>query len=153
MDTTNVPPLINTKDEEHLRLLATFHYVVAGLGALFACFPLLHVAMGIMMLSDPKFLAPANSAPPPPAFLGWLFIAFPAMFILFGWAAAICTFISGRFIAKREKRMFSFVVGALLCMFMPFGTVLGIFTIIVLSRESVQRLYDIAARVQSTAAS
>lgn len=59
-----------------------------------------------------------------------------------GWAGAICTFISGRLLAKRRKRMFSFVMAALLCMFMPFGTVLGIFTIMVLSRESVQRLYE-----------
>jgi len=29
-------------------------------------------------------------------------------------------------------------------MFIPFGTVLGVFTIIVLSKESVQRLYKIS---------
>lgn len=54
----------------------------------------------------------------------------------------MCTFISGRCLARRRNRLFSFVMAAFLCMFMPFGTVLGIFTIIVLSRESVKRLYE-----------
>ena len=141
MDTTNVPPIVGNQDEEHLRLLATFHYVVAGLGALFACMPLMHVAMGVMMHTDPSFMGGGKSAPPP-AFMGYFFIAMGGAFVLFGWAAAVCTFISGRFLAKRRKRMFSFVVAALLCMFFPFGTVLGVFTIIVLSRDSVQRLYE-----------
>ena len=43
--------------------------------------------------------------------------------------------------AKRRKRMFSYVMAAILCAFMPFGTVLGVFTLIVLGRESVRQLY------------
>ena len=37
--------------------------------------------------------------------------------------------------------MFCLVMGAVECVFMPFGTVLGIFTIIVLMRESVKPLF------------
>jgi hypothetical protein len=44
--------------------------------------------------------------------------------------------------AKRRGRVFSFVVAAILCLFMPFGSVLGIFTIIVLNRLSVRQLYE-----------
>lgn len=33
------------KDLEHLRLLSIFHYVVGGLIALFACFPIIHLMM------------------------------------------------------------------------------------------------------------
>jgi hypothetical protein len=136
------PPLANpSKDEEHLRLLAIFHYVVAALGAMFASLPLVHVALGVMMISHPGWMRSGQNEPPPAA-VGYLFIFLGGIFVLMGWAAAICTFVSGRLLAKRRRRMFSFIVAALLCMFMPFGTVLGIFTIIVLSRESVQRLYQ-----------
>ena len=135
-------PDARSKDEEQLKLLAIFHYVVAALGALFACFPLIHVGMGLMILLNPEFLARGQKSPPPPPALGYLFILMGAVFVLAGWAAAICTLISGRMLAQRRRRMFSFVMAALLCAFMPFGTVLGIFTIIVLSRESVQRLYE-----------
>ena len=34
------------QDTEHLRLLAIFHYVVAGLAALFSLFPLLYTTVG-----------------------------------------------------------------------------------------------------------
>jgi hypothetical protein len=49
--------------------------------------------------------------------------------------------LSGRFIQRRVNRTFSIVVSGFLCLFFPFGTILGIFTLIVLTRESVIRLY------------
>ena len=41
--------------------------------------------------------------------------------------------------------MFSLVVAALDCMGFPFATVLGVFTFIVLLRDSVAELYEAAA--------
>ena len=38
------------RDAEHLRLLSIFHYVVAGLMALWACFPLIHLFMGVALV-------------------------------------------------------------------------------------------------------
>jgi hypothetical protein len=137
------PPLLNAPkntDEEHLKLLAVFHYVLAALVGLFACLPLLHVGMGIMMVAKPGVFNEGQNSPPP-AWAGYIFIAIGAFLCTLGWATAVCTFLSGRFLAKRKKRLFSFVMAAVMCMFAPFGTVLGVFTIIVLSRESVQRLY------------
>ncbi len=134
-----------SKDEEHLRLLAIFHYVVAVLGALFACFPLIHVAIGLMLFHHRGFPNQAGQDVPPQWF-GLVFVVVGGFFVLLGWTAAICTFISGRYLARRRKRLFSFVMAAILCMFMPFGTILGIFTLIVLSRESVQQLYRSAEK-------
>jgi hypothetical protein len=34
-----------------------------------------------------------------------------------------------------------FVIACIECLFMPFGTILGVFTLIVLSRESVKKLF------------
>lgn len=141
MDSPTPPPTGQSQDEEHLKLLAIFHYVVAAIGALFACFPLLHVAMGVMMVVSPEFLSGGQNGPPPPPAIGYFFIVMGGVFVLMGWAAAIGTFLSGRFLARRQNRIFSFVMAAILCMFFPFGTALGVFTIIVLSKESVQRLY------------
>jgi len=41
------------QDEYQLRLLTIFHYVCAGLAALFACLPLFHVIFGLLMLFAP----------------------------------------------------------------------------------------------------
>lgn len=144
METAALPPVISSKDEEHLKLLAIFHYVVAALGGLFACLPLIHVGLGIMMVMHPEMMNSGQKGPPPPAWFGYFFIILGGVFVLFGWAMAVCTFLSGRYLATRRRRMFSFVMAAVMCMFVPFGTVLGIFTIIVLSKESVQRLYGSA---------
>ena len=49
--------------------------------------------------------------------------------------------LAGRYLARRERYTFCLVVAGVECMFMPFGTVLGVFTIIVLSRPSVKDLF------------
>jgi hypothetical protein len=138
------PPLTmtaDTKDAEQLKLLATFHYVLAAVGALFACLPLLHVGLGIMMITRPDWMTNGHKASAPPAFFGYFIVAMAAFFILLGWTMAVCTFLSGRYLNQRRRRTFSFVVAAILCVFMPLGTVLGVFTLVVLSKESVIKLY------------
>lgn len=128
------------KDEEQLRLLSIFHYVVAGITALFACIPLIHVAIGLMLILGAPFAGGHGEAPP--VWFGYIFLLVGGSIVLVGWAMAIFAFFSGRFIAARKRRTFSLVVAGVLCTFVPFGTVLGVFTIIVLARDSVQRLYS-----------
>lgn len=49
--------------------------MVAAIGAVFACFPLIHVALGVMMVVNPEFMAEGQKgASPPPAF-GYFIIA------------------------------------------------------------------------------
>jgi len=214
------------QDDEHLRLLSVFHYVVAGITALFACFPIIHLIIGIAMLSGaldgpfgehwggeetrepawtvpaeapplelvpaepaepvppepvplepgpakPDALAPDAPAPPGPGarepdeaaethgyrstparghrrrshgfpgtFFGVMFVVFPAIFILCGWTLAVLLFIAGRCLARRKHHMFCLVIAGIRCLFMPFGTVLGVFTLIVLMRPSVKAQFQ-----------
>ena len=129
-----------TQDEEHLRLLSIFHYVVGGLAALFSFFPLLYGAFGLLLLSEAVH---PKHGEPPPHFIGWLLIGFGCFFFLLGLAFAICVAVSGCFIARRRLYYFSFVMACIECLCFPFGTVLGVFTILVLSRRSVKELYGI----------
>ncbi len=132
--------VIMDQDAEHLRLLSIFHYVVGGMAALFACFPFIHLAIGIALVCGA--FKPGPGEQPPPAFIGWFFIAFAGMFILIGWSIAVLILLAGRFLARRTRYMYCFVVAAIECLFMPFGTVLGVFTIIVLNRTSVRSLFQ-----------
>jgi hypothetical protein len=128
------------QDEEHLKLLAIFHYVVAGLVAMVACFPLIHLALGLFLVLAPKaMLQPGQQ--PPPAFFGWILVVMAGLFILIGWTLAILILTAGRFLSKRKHHSFCFVIACIECMFIPFGTVLGVFTILVLSRESVKPMF------------
>ena len=131
-------PQENT-DTDHLRLLAIFHYIVSGLAAFFACFPFIHLVVGLFMVLAPQKFGPTNQQPP--AFVGWLFVLIASFFILAGWTFAVLVLIAGRSIAHRKRYLFCFVVACVECIFMPFGTVLGAFTILVLNRSSVKELF------------
>jgi hypothetical protein len=125
-----------TQDEQHLSLLAVFHYVVGGLTALFSCMFLFHVVMGIAMLCG-AFDGDAA----PPRFMAWMFIVFPSLLVLAGWTLSGFMVAAGRKIKKRTSYTFCLVVAGIECIVMPFGTVLGVFTLVVLSRESVKTLF------------
>jgi hypothetical protein len=134
------------RDEEHLQLLAIFHYVVAGLAALFSFFPLLYTTVGAIFI----FAARHGTAKPgedlPPEFLGWIFAVLGSLLFLMGIAMAICILIAGRSLALRKRYSFALVMACIECLFIPFGTILGVFTVVVLSRESVRGLFSTTAQ-------
>jgi hypothetical protein len=131
------------EDEEHLRLLSIFHYVIAAIGALFACFPLIHVGIGALMVFNPDFFHGSKS--PPPQWFGWLFMGIGLAFCTIGWSFAAALVFAGRFLARRRHYYYCFVLAALACSFFPFGTVLGVLTIIVLCRPAVRDAFQSAA--------
>jgi len=125
---------------QHLKLLSIFHYVVGGIAAFFACMPFLHLILGIALIVASK------NAGAPPEFMGWIFAFLGGACIILGWTFAAFVITAGRFLARRERYLFCLVMGCIECIFMPFGTVLGIFTIVVLSRPDVKELFDGASR-------
>ena len=127
------------QDLEHLRLLSIFHYVVAAFSGLCSLFPLIHLGIGIAMLTG-RF--PDGQRPDPSlGFVAWIFILFAGAVIVCGLTFAFCLFLAGRYLANQRHYTFCLVMAGLACMFMPFGTVLGVFTIIVLIRPSVKELF------------
>ena len=133
------PALIN-QNEEHLRLLQVFHFVCAGLAALCACIPIVHLIFGLVLLLAPQAFGP--SANQPPAFLGLFLVIFAGAIILLGWIFAVLLAVAGRNLGRRKHYPFCFAMACVGCVFAPFGTVLGVFTIIVLSRPGVKKLFD-----------
>ena len=129
-----------------IKLLSIFHYVVAAVAALFACFPIFHLLIGISILTG-GFFSNANDGNmsfPFPLF-GLLFTLLPAAIILLGWTFAICLAFAGYSLAQKQRYMYCLVMACISCMFTPFGTVLGVFTIIVLMRPSVKALFNKAS--------
>jgi hypothetical protein len=123
--------------QEQLRILSIFHYVVGGLHILFGSLGLCHVAMGLFLCFGAG--GPQNQAPP--AWFGLIFAAIGSGIVLIGWTLGTLTIVSGRRIAERQRRNFSVVMGCINCAFIPFGTVLGVFCIILLTRDDVRALY------------
>jgi len=122
------------QDEEHLRLLSIFHYVVAGLGALLACIPMVHLTLGILMATG-NF--PDGKSPPPP-FMGWILIGVASALILGGWTLAALIAYAGRCLKRRVKYTYCLVIAAIACaLCTPFGTIL------VLLRPSVKAMFGL----------
>ncbi len=121
---------------DDVRLVSIFHWVLAGLATLFSALPLLYVAMGAAILQG-RF----DGQTPPPAFFGWMMIAIGIAFMVMGLGYAALLAYAGRCAAQTRHWTFVIVVAALSCAFFPFGTALGVFTIIMLSRPEVKSLF------------
>jgi len=126
-------------DVQHLKLLCIFHYVVAGITTVIGCFPIIHLVFGIAVLSGR--ISPEPNDPIAASFMGWMFTGIAGVMITAMWSFAISVAFAGRCLQQRRRWTFCLVVAGLECMMMPLGTVLGVFTIIVLLRPSVRYLF------------
>jgi hypothetical protein len=130
-----------SQDDDHLQILAIFHYVVAGFAALVSLFPTVHLVVGLCMVSgyftEPKEEFPIRLA-------GWLLVAFASFWIAVGLTFACSLLAAGRCLERRRRYQFCLVMAGLACVFMPFGTVLGVFTIVTLTKASVKAQFQAA---------
>jgi len=128
------------EDDQHLRYLTIGHYICAAIWALFACFPLIHFSIGLIFLLHPP--ASQDGEQFPAQLFGLMFALIGGAAVLCGWAFAALIFVAGRSLAARKRHMFCIVVAALCCAFFPFGTALGVFTILVLTRPTVKAMFQ-----------
>ena len=127
------------RDAEHLRLLSLFYYIRGALSAFFSCFFILYIVMGLIMAMIPT---PARGNNAPSAAIGYVFAAVGCAIVLLGWSLAAVTLYAGHCISQRKHRMFCMVVAGISCLFIPYGTILGVFTLLVLQRPSVRDIFD-----------
>ncbi|HCR33007.1 MAG TPA: hypothetical protein DIV57_06510 [Stenotrophomonas sp.] len=139
-----VAPALTAQDIDHLRLLSIFHYVVAGLAAVFGLIFCMHIVMGIAMLSGALPMNSNGQATPlhEQQFMGWMFIIMGGCAVSFGLGLAGFIAYAGRCLKQRRRHLLCMVVAAIACLFTPFGTVLGVFTLVVLLRPQVKAAFE-----------
>lgn len=132
----------NNTDTQHLKLLSIFHYLVGGIILFFFLAALIYATYTINLFYLIDY-SPIESSRQsfPPDYLKYYF-ALSIAIIIFQGAVAIATILSGRFLKLHKRYWFSFVTACFLCLYTPFGTILGVFTLIVLCRQSVKELYS-----------
>jgi len=131
---------MSNEDIQHLDLLSLFHYILGGIIALFSCMPFIHVFMGLALVFGK--LPQGNQSAAVPSAVGWIFVVMGSVFILLGWSLAVCMLLTGKKLKRRHNRTFCMVVAGIECMVMPFGTLLGIFTIMALSKDSTKEIFE-----------
>jgi hypothetical protein len=139
-----------TADEKSLQLLAILHYVCGGLIALFASFFLVHVAIGVHIMHAPQSWAPhpakGTGAPPFAPDFGVLFVVLGSVAVTLGWTMGALTALAGRSIAQRRRFVLCAIIDGLLCMWVPIGTALGVFGLVMLTKPHVRAQFEASSK-------
>jgi hypothetical protein len=129
------------RDDEHLRLLKLAYYVLAGITGFFSLFPLLWIFLGGIFASG---VIPANKGSEgDPRVFGFIFIGIGVAILLLGLASALLAFLAARNLRDRRHRTFCMVIAGVCCLYVPWGTVVGACTFMVLSRPRVKSLFGL----------
>jgi hypothetical protein len=147
-----------TQDQTHVKLLAVFSFVVAGFSGLGLIFVGVHYMIMSTVFNSPKVWeqmqaqAAAQHQPGPPFNPQQFLHIFIWMYLFFGlWSliSLVANLAAGFGLLGFRARTFALVVGVLNCLNVPFGTVLGVFTIVVLMRDSVRARFAIGPALAS----
>lgn len=131
----------STQDDEHLKLLAIFHYVLGALSFLGTLGGVLYMFAGFFFFQHAVASSHA-AASAPPVEIGWFFAFVGGVIALLCVAIGVCLIIAGRSLTARRNRTFCLVVAGINFLHFPLGTLLGVFTFIVLMRPSVAAQFD-----------
>jgi hypothetical protein len=137
-------------------------YVRGAMMVAFGCFFLIYVAffLGFSFIpqsawtqppassASPTVLAyatptphPPNQGPPPVIFFRIMACVFAAVTLLV-WIMGCLTAYAGRCIQRRRNKLLIFVMAGLNCLFVPYGTLLGIFTFIILGSPAAAQEFS-----------
>ena len=136
-----MPPLAD-KDAEHLKVLSICWYVMAGLQCLGLCGGLIYVVVALVAAGG-AFGNERNG--PPAAFFAVLFGVMGSCMVLLSGVLAFLSYRVGRCLAERRSMTYCFVMAVIACLSVPLGTILGVFTLVVLSRPSVKAKFAAAS--------
>jgi hypothetical protein len=163
-------PLAEAEQEiitrERLRLLAIGFYVKGGMGALVVSIFLIHFVFLLTFSFMPESawqttaprqtkiesvsISPSPTPRPvnqgPPVVIFRVFAGVLGVFILLGWTFGALTIYAGRCVQKRERRMFIYVMAGLNCALIPWGTLLGVATFVVLQTPFARREFGLPDR-------
>ena len=132
-------------DNEHLKLLTLFHYISGGLTLAFALFIGAYFFFIYAMIFSSGLqeeISPAMNDTFPAALLT-VILTFMIIFFILALAFGVAQIVSGRLIELRKMRWFSFTIAIINLLSIPYGTVLGVLTIIVLDRYSIKDQYSL----------
>lgn len=161
---TNPPPLNIERQVialDRLRLLSVGYYISGAIGVAFVSFLLIHffLLLGLSFIPPSQWNAPTPSpssaqyasptpfpaasptsknAQAPPAIMFRIFAGVIGLIIICGWVLDALTAYAGHCIKKRKHKVFIYVMAGINCIWIPYGTLLGIATILVFQWPEVQ---------------
>jgi hypothetical protein len=146
---------------DRLRLLSLAYYISGAIGAVLVSFLLLHffLFLGFSFIPASQWATPArnpmtapytspspaptasqssDTAQGPPAIIFRIAAGVIGLIIICGWTLGALTAYAGHCIKKRKHKLFIYVMAGFNCIWIPYGTVLGIATILLFQWPEVQ---------------
>ena len=129
-------------NSEQLRILRMGYFVAAGMTAFMSLIGFFYAFLGFFMFRMISQLPQQPGQPEFPSFVGNFFGVFGLVFAVVSLTIAVLQFLTGQHLKARRSRVFCMVIAGLTCLWIPAGTFLGVCTLIVLSRSSVQSTFQ-----------
>ena len=127
--------------EHDLKLLSIGYYIQAGIAGFYSLFVLAYASfLGTIFRVVSRKLEEKGQQGIPPVFVSLAATVIGIVLILVI-VYTLCLFLAGQWIVRHRNRLFIYVIGAITCLAIPYGTVLGIFTFMVMQRPTAQMLF------------
>lgn len=133
------PNSLTLQDVEHLKVLRICHFIWGGLSLMGALGGLIYIVLGGLFASR---ALPSDGPDANPEVMGAIFLVIGVFLIIFCLLYAGLNVYSGISLGKQQNRTLSLITAGLNSLSIPLGTVLGIFTIMVLMRPTVKAAYE-----------
>jgi len=132
-------------DRDRLKVMEIAYYIAGGMTILTVSIFLIHFTLFLFLGLNPHVFDNAatsgrHDTPPPPG----LFLALAGLFgliIMLGWTFGAFQIYAGRCLRARRNYLLILIVAGFECIFIPWGTALGVFTFLVMQKLSVRALF------------
>jgi phosphatidylglycerophosphate synthase len=127
---------MKNRDITHLNILSVLHYVGGIYFFLAAFFISRYVMVGVS-----GFVRSQGTASPSESFTNWGEVIMLSALVIGMMVLGILLLLTGHSLRKHRARIFCLIVAGAECISFPLGTLVGVFTLIKLNKDSAKKLF------------
>ncbi|MEO1084760.1 MAG: hypothetical protein AAFY88_11010 [Acidobacteriota bacterium] len=131
---------LSPEKDQYLHILSIGFYVAAAVSFLFGLIPVIHVVFGVAMMTGATIDSGNQMAG---AAVGCIFATIGLLIIGAMWTYSYFMVVAGRALRSRTRYVLCMVMAAISCMFAPVGTLVGVFTLILLLDDKVKLAFGV----------
>lgn len=128
------------RDLKHLNILSVLHYVGGIYFVLVTLIISRYVVAGVISFIQSQG-SHSTAVSSSESFTGWGEIILISGLLMGMMVMGICMILTGRYLSKQRYRIFCSVIAVLESLSFPLGTLLGVFTLVTINRDSVKELF------------
>ena len=135
-----LPTTLDPDKKQYLQYLAIGHYVMAAMALVFGSIPILQILAGLFMATD-VLGSVVRDVPTAGLAAGVIFMLIGLIYVLAAWVYGLFMIKAAKALKEQRNHNLCVVMAAVSCLFVPVGTVLGIFTLLVLLDDDVKAAF------------